>query len=102
MHGAAIPGFPQWRVIHTPGHTEDSCCYFHAASGSLISGDTILGSGRTGRLVLPAIYRDRDQLRRSIIALNELAPAAVYPGHGTHLHGAGILEALAAGLANGQ
>lgn len=93
-HGTNIPDFDNWLVVHTPGHTLDSCCYFHQPSRSLISGDTLLGSGRTNRLVLPAIYRDRDRLERSIEALNRLNPAAVYPGHGSSLKGQDLVVNL--------
>jgi glyoxylase-like metal-dependent hydrolase (beta-lactamase superfamily II) len=31
-----------FEVIHTPGHTMDSICLYHAPSGSLFSGDTVL------------------------------------------------------------
>lgn len=94
IHGATVPGFDNWLVIHTPGHTLDSCCYFHQPSSSLISGDTILGSGRTNRLLLPVIYRDRGQLQRSIQALNRLNPAAIYPGHGSSFKGKDLLVNL--------
>lgn len=92
--GHLVPGFEPWEVVHTPGHTWDSCCFFHADSGSLICGDTLLGSGRRDRLVLPSVYSNRRQLRRSLRRLNELEPRNIYPGHGTSFHGEDLLQAV--------
>lgn len=92
--GHLIPGFEQWEVVHTPGHTWDSCCFFHAATSSLISGDTLLGSGRRNRLVFPSVFSNRRQLRRSVQRLRELDPRSVYPGHGSPLHGEDLLRAV--------
>ena len=70
------------RVLATPGHTSDSLC-FHLPQdgphGSVLTGDTILGSGTT---VLD--YPDgtlRDYLE-SLDRLERLGPAAVLPAHG--------------------
>lgn len=92
--GHLVPGFERWEVVHTPGHTWDSCCLFHADSGSLISGDTLLGSARRDRLVLPSVYSNRRQLRRSLQRLSELDPRNIYPGHGRSFHGDGLLQAV--------
>src|SRR5438094_9458366 len=35
------------RVIHTPGHSVDSVCYYLEAEGVLFTGDTILGASST-------------------------------------------------------
>lgn len=37
------------QVIHTPGHTDDSCCFYEETYGMLFTGDTLLirGCGRT-------------------------------------------------------
>jgi hydroxyacylglutathione hydrolase len=32
----------EWEVIHTPGHTVDGICLYHAPSKTLISGDTVV------------------------------------------------------------
>lgn len=92
--GHLIPGFEQWEVLHTPGHTWDSCCFFHAASSSLLSGDTLLGSARRQRLVFPSVYSNRRQLRRSLHRLREFEPRNIYPGHGTSFHGEDLLTAV--------
>ncbi len=91
-HMQTIPGFPDWRVIHTPGHSWDSCCYYHADSGSLISGDTLLGSAKLQRLVVPSIYSNKRQTRASLKRLRRLGIAAVYPGHGSPQFGEQLIE----------
>ena len=70
------------RVLATPGHTSDSLC-FHLPQdgphGSVLTGDTILGTGTT---VLD--YPDgtlRDYLE-SLDRLERLGPATVLPAHG--------------------
>ncbi len=93
--GASLPGFDNWRVIHTPGHTQDSCCYFHPPSRSLISGDTILASGKTNELLLPSIYNSRNQLENSIAELRDLKATSIYPGHGSVLSGSNLLDDIA-------
>lgn len=93
-HGKALEGFEDWQVIHTPGHSWDSICFFHGPSRSLITGDTLLGSGSLGRLVHPAIYDNPAALRRSLRRLKRLHPTSVYPGHGTVFSGDRILDHL--------
>ncbi len=39
VDGATLDGAPGWEVIHSPGHTDDSTCFYHADSSTLISGD---------------------------------------------------------------
>jgi glyoxylase-like metal-dependent hydrolase (beta-lactamase superfamily II) len=90
-HQQTLPGFDDWQVIHTPGHSWDSCCYYHAASGSLISGDTLLGSGKQNRLVLPSIYSNPLQMRKSLRQLRQLQVCAVYPGHGSVIEGKQVI-----------
>jgi len=91
---AELPGFPGWQVLHTPGHSWDSVCYYHAASGSLISGDTLLGSTSRGTLVPPSVYANPLQMGRTLRLLKSLRPRAIYPGHGGTFHGSGLLDHL--------
>lgn len=69
-------------VLHTPGHSADSVCYY--GHGVLFSGDTLL-KGKIGT-VLPGLFpgHDHQQLKKSII--EKLMPlpdeTLVYPGHG--------------------
>ncbi|BFM18078.1 hypothetical protein R50073_42610 [Maricurvus nonylphenolicus] len=89
--GQSLPGFDEWQVLHTPGHTWDSCCYFHPHSNSLITGDTLLGSGKINRLVVPSIYSSRRQTLRTLNKLSKLEINTVYPGHGSIISGSGLI-----------
>ena len=89
-----VPNFTDWYVIHTPGHTWDSCCYFHKPSKSLITGDTLLGSSKKGRLVVPSIYSNPLQMAETIKKLKALVPQNIYPGHGSFFQGENLLNHL--------
>ncbi len=89
-----LPIFSDWRVIHTPGHSWDSCCYYHEESGSLITGDTLLGSGKKGFLVRPSIFSNPLQMSYTIKKLRRLNPRFVYPGHGSCFTGEDLLHHL--------
>ncbi|MGH1370594.1 MAG: MBL fold metallo-hydrolase [Cellvibrionaceae bacterium] len=86
-----IPGFDDWQVVHTPGHSWDSCCYYHSASSSLITGDTLLGSGKENRLVVASIYSSRRQTLRTLEKLSKLEVNRVYPGHGSVISGTDLI-----------
>lgn len=71
----------EFKVIHTPGHTQGSCCYYLEKEGILIAGDTLfcLSIGRSdfptgnGRQLLQSV---KDRL---FILPSEVK---VCPGHG--------------------
>ncbi|MEM8593453.1 MAG: MBL fold metallo-hydrolase [Pseudomonadota bacterium] len=90
-HRQLFPDFDDWQVIHTPGHSWDSCCFFHAGTQSLLSGDTLLGSGKQNRLVVPAIYSNRRHMERTLTTLQMLDIQTVYPGHGSQMSGNSVL-----------
>ena len=76
----SLAGF-EIRVLHTPGHTEGSCCYYLPQEELLFSGDTLF-AGSVGRTDFPtssgaAMKKSLDRL------LTELPPETrVCPGHG--------------------
>ncbi|MBV1906498.1 MAG: MBL fold metallo-hydrolase [Pseudomonadales bacterium] len=92
--GARLSGFADWEVVHTPGHSWDSVCFFHHPSRSLISGDTLLGSATKGYLVHPAIYDNHTDKYHTLNLLKRLNPQTVYPGHGSIFTGDQILDHL--------
>jgi glyoxylase-like metal-dependent hydrolase (beta-lactamase superfamily II) len=63
--------------MHTPGHTSDSICLWHASSRTLLCADTLLGWGSTTVADLGDYMKSLDALR----AL-EPRPLALLPGHG--------------------
>ena len=94
VDGQDITGFAGWEVIHTPGHSWDSICFFHHPSRSLITGDTLLGSGQKGQLVQPSIFDNLAAQRQTLEKLRKLHPRTVYPGHGSVFSGDQILDHL--------
>lgn len=70
------------QMIHTPGHTKGSCCYYLKEEGVLFSGDTLF-SGSVGRTDFPggSASQIRNSLHRLLAALPD--DTSVYPGHDT-------------------
>jgi glyoxylase-like metal-dependent hydrolase (beta-lactamase superfamily II) len=67
-------------ILHTPGHTEGSVCFYAPAERALFSGDTLFNAG-LGRTDLPG--GDARALVASLHRLSTLPPdTVVYPGHG--------------------
>jgi glyoxylase-like metal-dependent hydrolase (beta-lactamase superfamily II) len=65
------------RVLHTPGHTDDSVSL--VLDGQVLTGDTILGRGTT-------VLHDLGDYLRSLRKLVELPPGTLgLPGHGPEL-----------------
>ncbi len=85
--GTTVPLFDDWQVVHTPGHSWDSCCFYHPSSGSLITGDTLLCSAKQNRILVPAILSNQTQMNESLDKLRSLNIQSVYPGHGSVISG---------------
>lgn len=93
--GESLPGHPDWKVVYTPGHTDDSICLHNARHRMLISGDTLINS--EGKLVLNPLQRlDERAMKESLEKLKQLEIDTVYPGWGEPLHGKNILKKVRA------
>jgi len=66
-------------VIHTPGHTPGSVCYYEPNKKWLFSGDTVFAHGAFGRVDLPG--GNGFELINSLRRLAELDVERLYPGH---------------------
>jgi len=76
-------GFEEWEVIETPGHTEDSVCFFNEGTGELISGDLIINISKRGKGNLNRFCWRRDIIKKSYDKLcKTIKPIVIYPGHG--------------------
>jgi endoribonuclease LACTB2 len=64
------------QVLHTPGHSPDSACFYLEDEGILFTGDTVLGGSTTAVQDLAAYMQSLRRLR----ALPNLR--AICPGHG--------------------
>ena len=77
-----------WKVLHTPGHTPGSCCWYLPAEeldneyGVLISGDTLF-EGTYGRTDFEG--GSAKSMKESLAKLAKLPDKTlVFPGHGNH------------------
>ncbi len=71
-------GEVELRVIHTPGHTAGSVCYYEEDKKWLFSGDTVFKYG-FGRYDLPS--GNPHELLKSLEYLSSLDVENLYPGH---------------------
>src|SRR5579859_1398175 len=65
-------------VVHTPGHTVGSVCYFWVSAGTVFSGDAVQGHG--WRAGMPPIYHDVNYLE-SIDRIDSLNARVLCMGH---------------------
>jgi hydroxyacylglutathione hydrolase len=93
--GENLPGHANWKVVYTPGHTDDSICLYNADHRMLISGDTLINSD--GKLILnPLLRLDERAIKESLEKLKQLDIDTVYPGWGEPLHRKDIVKKLKA------
>ncbi len=77
--GDIVHGF---KVLHTPGHTEGSVCYYNEAEHIMFSGDTLFRRSR-GRTDLPG--GNEKKIVQSLRRLLDIPKmTVVYPGHGAN------------------
>ncbi|WP_344717173.1 MBL fold metallo-hydrolase [Brevibacterium daeguense] len=109
---AGVPGLPEWRCVPTPGHTPGHIALLREADGVLLAGDAVLtvdvnsptglvsGAQRVGGPPWITTW-DRPAAEASIVALADLRPHVLAPGHGLPLTGpeaTRLLSDFAAGL----
>lgn len=93
-----VPSLPDWRWIHTPGHTPGHISLFREKDGVLVAGDAITNTAQesifsvmTQKKILsgPPKYFTPDwgAAARSVKALAELEPAVIATGHGHAMYG---------------
>jgi glyoxylase-like metal-dependent hydrolase (beta-lactamase superfamily II) len=100
-----VPGLPDWRWIHTPGHTEGHVSLWRERDRTILAGDAFITTRQESLLAVaaqtpelhgPPMYYtpDWDHAERSVRALAALEPELVATGHGTPMRG----EVMRAGL----
>ena len=105
--GGAVPGLPDWRWIHTPGHTHGHVALFRERDGVLLAGDalTTVDQDHVYTIVTrrPQFYRppapftvDWDAAAESIHTMARLSPRVVGAGHGWPIKGPRTAEQLQA------
>ena len=70
----------QFKVIHTPGHTEGSICLYNEEKKTIFTGDTVFPEGRFGRTDLPT--GDSRLIIKSLKKLAKLKVEILLAGHG--------------------
>ncbi|MCL0091597.1 MBL fold metallo-hydrolase [Dehalococcoidales bacterium] len=68
----------EFKLIHSPGHSPDSICFYSKQQGILICGDVIFNQN-TGRVDLPG--GSAEELKQSIEELSQLEIEYLLPGH---------------------
>jgi glyoxylase-like metal-dependent hydrolase (beta-lactamase superfamily II) len=88
--GDHLLGTAGWTVLHTPGHTEDSTCLYHADTATLFSGDAVLTEG--GIAWFNPEITDPGASSLTEDRLREVEVEHLFPGHGLPLHGRDLLR----------
>ncbi len=86
--GDPLPGAPGWMTIRTPGHTDDSTCWYHAESETLLSGDAVVTDD--GRAWFNPEYVDAEIAGETEERLRSLPVRHLLPGHGRPIHAADV------------
>jgi glyoxylase-like metal-dependent hydrolase (beta-lactamase superfamily II) len=101
----SIPSLPEWRWIHTPGHSAGHVSLFREADRTLIVGDAFCTTKQESFFAVasqrpelhgpPAYFTtDWNAARESVRRLAALRPAIIAPGHGQPMGGSETTEAL--------
>ena len=101
----SVPSAPDWRWIHTPGHTPGHVSLFRGSDRTLLSADAIVTTRQESALAVlmqlrelhgpPAYFTpDWDRARDSVRALAALQPALIVAGHGQPWGGAEMRDRL--------
>lgn len=88
--GDTLPGHPDWQVLATPGHVDDSTCLYNARTRTLLSGDTILSVG--GKAWFNPEYVDEARSADTEARLRPLDVEHLLPGHGRIVTGPRVLD----------
>jgi len=89
--GDALPGLPDWEVLTTPGHSDDSTCLYHRPTRTLLSGDAVLSV--EGKGWFNPEYVDGRQSAETEVRLRSLPVEHLLPGHGLVVTGDDVMGA---------
>jgi len=81
--GETLPFFPDWTVIHTPGHTSHDIALFHEKEKLLYCGDSIINVKNKFYLPLPVIFKNK--MRNSYRKLGSLDVKTILLPHGNNI-----------------
>ncbi|MEW6776573.1 MAG: MBL fold metallo-hydrolase [Bdellovibrionota bacterium] len=87
--GEPLSGAPDWKVLHTPGHSDCSICFWNEKTKTLLSGDTVLSV--EGRAWFNPEHVEPALMEKTEERLRKLPVEHLLPGHGRPIHGAGFM-----------
>ena len=87
--GDHLPGLPDWEVLTTPGHSDDSTCLYHRPTRTLLSGDAVLSV--EGKGWFNPEYVDGRSSAETEVRLRRLDVEHLLPGHGLVVQGDDVL-----------
>jgi glyoxylase-like metal-dependent hydrolase (beta-lactamase superfamily II) len=101
----SVPGLPDWRWLHTPGHTRGHVSFWRESDRTLLAGDAFITTAQESAYAVatqdPEMHgpphdftEDWDAARESVRRLAALRPAIVLAGHGPAMQGAAMRAAL--------
>lgn len=79
-----IPGFSDWLVLHTPGHTTHDLVLYNAEQKLLYSSDCIINVSGKYNLPIPVFFDEK--MKRSFKKLMALDIKTILPAHGDAIH----------------
>ena len=88
--GDEVPGAPDWQVIQTPGHTDDSTSLWNPRTRVLLSGDAVIAVG--GRAWFTPELVDEAAAAATEERLRSLPATYLLPGHGRPVIGARVMD----------
>lgn len=79
LDGQQVPGFAEWQVLYTPGHTDHDLSLLHRPTRQLYIADLIVSVKK--RLVPPYPVCHPNQYKQSLRRVQDLAPRKIYFAH---------------------
>lgn len=100
-----VPGLPEWKYLHTPGHAPGHISLYRETDGVLIAGDALVTTDQQSAFSVmfqikkvcgPPKYFTYDwaQARQSVKELMKLEPEVVATGHGKPMQGKEVRRLL--------
>ena len=81
--GDSVPGFDEWQVLETPGHTDRDLSLFHMSSRQVYTADLIIKLRH--KFVAPFPVYDPKVYIQSLQKIKDLKPSMVMMAHGCEL-----------------
>ncbi|KAI9205790.1 beta-lactamase-like protein [Polychytrium aggregatum] len=78
----SLDGSSSLKVLHTPGHSQDSVCFHLLEEDSMFTGDAVSSAPHGPTRPTHAVFEDLDAYRRSLQKITRQFPKILYPGHG--------------------